>query len=140
MGYDASALTFLGVRVVENDILKTTKIRGCDHKITKKNEKDQFCRTCGKPIWIEEDRGDIPERIGNLELKQTGTNDRAYFIGETINETGWNNKVVKAQPFTSEHINELKDEIKEILDQKGIARASDIMKTFGLYTILDESY
>ena len=140
MGYDATALTFLGVRLNLEDIFKPTKTRGCEHKLTKKNEKDVYCRLCGKPMWIEEDCDDPPDTINGLELKRMGSDDSvAYFLGRTINKTSYSNKIVRI-PWPESTDQEIEETISETLRKKKVENAVDIMKSFGLYTILDESY
>jgi hypothetical protein len=49
MGLDVRNFIVYGIPVAKQDLMVTTKDRGCDHEVS---DSQNFCSICGKPVWI----------------------------------------------------------------------------------------
>lgn len=156
MGYDASAVTFLGVRLDEAWFSQKQKGRGCKHPLPEhaRTGNSKFCSECGKPLWATkvlprpgfEDFDDDPEVCGKsagLILCRVSEEGTDYVFGVKVARTSCNDKCVKSRLPTDEKVAATRQGILVYLIKAGI-REEDASKliadTFGLYTILDESY
>ena len=72
MGFDPSAETYVGVRLLVEDLYEEQKERGCDHWVS-----DRFCEKCGKPKWVGED---VP-----IEARRVVTFKASGLLKEKIN-------------------------------------------------------
>ena len=60
MGYDATAIAFIGVQVdpakLEEALYRVERVRSCDHGVAQYPgaENVQFCSVCGEPLFKEE--------------------------------------------------------------------------------------
>ena len=130
------AYTFLGQKITEEDLLKRTIVPGCKHKVP---DKTKFCPQCGAPSKREEvtnrpEYNEDSQTFAGLQVLISGeTND--VYVGIIMGETSYD-----AYDARSE-LNVVRLTQDEIKIHKILAslRLWD-PKSFGLWTILDESY
>ena len=142
MGYSATACAVIGLKIDNNKLYTTKRVRGCGHDLGE-NKKAKFCPECGEPTW-DEDRVPIvgydPDDFdtdggqvfaGYKLVMPNGESDDAFLAGLVLTDDE------KGYGFADEvDFSHIKAHMKKTLLPLGLWDE----KEFGLWAILIESY
>jgi hypothetical protein len=96
MGYKASAVLYVGLRIDPKVLQTISKIRGCKHKETT----GKFCSICGERMWKDENNFPLWARerryqCGKFDVAKDNCESNIILIGKKIAEVDqYNNNMM----------------------------------------------
>ena len=129
-----SAITILGVKLDESDLLARREVQGCEHSVP---DDATYCPTCGKKVKNVVvssisilDRGS--GKLGSFSLITVDPDSSHYIAGAVLGEAGEFPKSMSCYDPTKLDVPKVKEELRELLEPFGIFRED----AFGLWTVL----